>query len=51
MGIIRRRRKQILDGLKEIGGYQKLKEEALDRIRRRTGFVRGGGPVAKNTAC
>jgi two-component sensor histidine kinase len=26
-----RRRKQLMDGLKETGGYWKFKEEALDR--------------------
>ena len=50
MGIIRRRRNHLLDDLKEIRGYRKLKEEALDRTQWRTGFVRGCGPVAKKTA-
>jgi hypothetical protein len=36
-----RRRKQLLDGLKEKGRYWKLKEEALDRTLWRTRFGRG----------
>jgi len=36
-----RRRKQLLDDLKEKRGYWKLKDEALDRTLWRTGFVRG----------
>ena len=35
-----RRRKQLLDDLKEKRGYCKLKEEALDRTVWRTGFGR-----------
>jgi len=35
-----RRRKQLLDDLKEKRGYWKLKEEALDRTLWRTGFGR-----------
>jgi hypothetical protein len=31
MGRRRRRHRQLLDGLKEMGGYYNLKEEALDR--------------------
>jgi hypothetical protein len=42
-----RRRKQLLDGLKEKRGYWKLKDEALDRTLWRTGFVRGYGPVVR----
>jgi hypothetical protein len=38
-----RRRKQLLDGLKEKRRYWKLKEEALDR------FGRGYGPVVRQT--
>jgi hypothetical protein len=34
-----RRRKKLLDNLKEKRGYRKLKEEALDRTLWRTGFV------------
>ena len=45
-----RRRKQLLDDLKETGGYRKLKEEAPDRTMWRTGFGRGYGPVARQTA-
>jgi hypothetical protein len=44
-----RRRKQLLDDLKEKRGYWKLKEEALDRTRWRTRFVRGYGPVVRQT--
>jgi hypothetical protein len=35
------RRQQLLDDLKENGGYWKLKENALVRILRRTRFGRG----------
>jgi hypothetical protein len=45
-----RRRKQLLDGLKEKRRYWKLKEEALDRSLWRTGFGRGYGPVVRQTA-
>jgi len=44
-----RRRKQLLDDLKEKRGYWKLKDEALDRTVWRTGFVRGYGPVVRQT--
>ena len=37
-GYLGRRRKQLLDDLKEATGYWKLKEEALDRAVRRTGL-------------
>jgi hypothetical protein len=40
MGICGRRRKQLLDGLKEKIRYWKLKEEALDRTLLRTRFRR-----------
>jgi hypothetical protein len=40
-----RRRTELLDCLKEIKGYWKLKEEAVDRTVWRTGFGKGGGPV------
>jgi hypothetical protein len=40
-----RRRKQLLDDLKKIRGYRKLKEEALDRTLRGTRFGRGYGSV------
>jgi hypothetical protein len=45
-----RRRKQLMDGLKEKRGYCKLKKEALDRIVWRTGFGRVCGPVVRQTA-
>jgi hypothetical protein len=45
-----RRRKQLLDGLKEKKRYWKLKEEALDRTLWRTRFGRGYGPVVRQTA-
>ena len=35
-----RRRKQLLDDLKETRGYRKFKEEALDHTLRRTRFGR-----------
>jgi hypothetical protein len=44
-----RRRKQLLDDLKEEGRYWKLKEEALDRTLCRTRFGRGYGPVVRQT--
>jgi hypothetical protein len=43
-----RRRKRLLDDLKEKGGYWKLKEEALCRILWRTRFGRGYGPVVRH---
>ena len=43
-----KRRKSILDDLKERRGYSHLKEEALDRTRAR--FGRGFGPVVRHTA-
>jgi hypothetical protein len=45
----RRRRKQLLDDLKEKRSYWKLKEEALDRTLWRTRFGRGYGPVVRRT--
>jgi hypothetical protein len=45
-----RRRKQLLDDLKEKGRYWKLKEEALDCTLWRTRFGRGYGPVVRQTA-
>jgi hypothetical protein len=45
-----RRRKQLLDDLKEKRGYWKLKEEALERTVWRTRFGRGYGPVVRQTA-
>jgi len=44
-----RRRKQLVDDLKEKRIYCKLKEEALDRTLRRTGFGSGCGPVVRQT--
>jgi hypothetical protein len=44
-----RRRKQLLDDLKEKRRYWKLKEEALDRTLWRTGFGKGYGPVVRQT--
>jgi hypothetical protein len=44
-----RRRKQLLDVLKERRRYWKLKEEALDRNVRRTRLGRGYGPVVRQT--
>jgi hypothetical protein len=44
-----RRRKQLLDDLKEKRRYLKLKEEALDRTLWRTRFGRGYGPVLRQT--
>jgi hypothetical protein len=44
-----RRRKQLLDDLKEKRRYWKLKEEALDRTLWRTRFGRGYGPVVRQT--
>jgi hypothetical protein len=42
-----RRRKKLLDDLKDNRGYCHLKEEALDRTVRRNRFVSGFGPVVK----
>jgi len=42
-----RRRKQLLDDLKEKGVYWKLKGEALGRTVWKTGFGRGYGPVLR----
>jgi hypothetical protein len=44
-----RRRKQLLDDLKEKRRYWKLKEEALHRTLWRTRFGRGYGPVVRQT--
>jgi hypothetical protein len=46
----RRRRKKLLDDLKERRGYSHLKEKALDRTMWRAGFGRGVGPVVRQTA-
>jgi hypothetical protein len=45
-----RRRKQLLDDLKEKKRYCKLKEKALDHTMWRTGFGRSYGPVVRQTA-
>jgi hypothetical protein len=44
-----RRRKQLLDDLKETTGYWKLKEEALDRALCETRFGSGCGSVLRQT--
>jgi hypothetical protein len=43
----RGRSKRLLDDLKEMTGYWKLKEEVLDRTLWRTRFGRGCGPVVR----
>jgi hypothetical protein len=45
-----RRRRKLLDDLKERRGYSYLKEEALVRTMWRAGFGRGFGPVVRQTA-
>src|SRR5215467_8433329 len=42
-----RRRKKLLDDLKDRKGYSHLKEEALDRTMLRSRFGRGVGPVVR----
>jgi hypothetical protein len=44
-----RRRRKLLDDLKERRGYCHLKEEALDRTTWRARFGRGLGPVVRQT--
>jgi hypothetical protein len=44
-----RRRKKLLDDLKEMRGYSHFKEEALDRTMWRARFGRGFGPVVRQT--
>ena len=44
-----RRRRKLLDDLKERRGYSHLKEEALDRTMWRDRFRRGFGPVVRQT--
>jgi hypothetical protein len=44
-----RRRKKLLDDLKERRGYSYLKEEARDRTTWRARFGRGFGPVVRQT--
>ena len=45
-----RRRRKLLDDLKERRGYSHLKEESLDRTMWTARFVRGFGPVVRQTA-
>jgi hypothetical protein len=45
-----RRRRKLLDDLKERRGYSHLKEEALDRTMWRAHFGRGFGPVVRQIA-
>jgi hypothetical protein len=49
-GIQERRRRKLLDDLKERRGYCHLKEDALDHTMWRAGFERGFGPVVRQTA-
>jgi hypothetical protein len=42
-----RRRRKLLDDLKDRRGYSHLKEEALDRSMWRNRFGRGFGPVVR----
>ena len=44
-----RRRRKLLDDLKERRGYSNLKEEAQDRTMWRVRFGRGFGPVVRQT--
>ena len=44
-----RRRRKLLDGLKERRGYSHLKEEALNRTMWRARFGRGFEPVVRQT--
>jgi hypothetical protein len=48
-GRLGRRRRRLLDDLKERTGYSHLKEEALDRTMWRVRFGRGFGPVVRQT--
>jgi hypothetical protein len=45
-----RRRKKLLDDLREGRGYSHLKEEALNRTMWRNSFGGGIGPVIRQTA-
>jgi len=45
-----RRRRKLLDDLKERRGYSHFKKEALDRTMWRARFGRGFGPVVRQTA-
>jgi hypothetical protein len=44
---VTRRRKKLLDDLKDRRGYSHFKEEALDRTMWRNRFGRGFGPVVR----
>jgi hypothetical protein len=44
-----RKRRKLLDGLKERRGYSHLKEETLDSTMWRARFGRGLGPVVRET--
>jgi len=44
-----RKRRKLLDDLKERRGYSHLKEEALDRTTWRARFGRGFGSVVRQT--
>jgi len=46
----RRKRRKLLDDLKERRGYCHVKEEAPDRTVWRARFGRGFGPVVRQTA-
>ena len=48
-GIQGRRRRKLLDDLKERRGYSHLKEEALDRTMWRASFGREFGPFVRQT--
>jgi len=50
MGRQGRRRRKLLDDLKERRGHSHLKEEALDRTMWRARFERGFGPDVRQTA-
>jgi hypothetical protein len=50
-GIRGRRRRKLLDDLKERRGYSHLKEEALDRTMLRGRIGRGFGSVVRQTTC
>jgi hypothetical protein len=49
-GIRGRRRRKLLDDLKERRGYSHLNEEAVGRAMWRTRFGRGFGPVVRQAA-
>jgi hypothetical protein len=44
-----RKRRKLLDDIKERRGYSHLKEEALDRTMWRARFARGLGPAVRQT--